>query len=193
MGLEELVARLEQDADTRVAEIEARSRREVDAIEAESARAASRRQTDVLAEQRAERRARLGRELAEARRRTRAEALRARGTVVDRVMARAAQLLDAAPRDPAYVSAVAGRLRLALGYFGDGVVVRCRPELAPAVTEALAAVAGAVMTEEPAMAAGVTLSARDGSMDIDDTLPTRLAAMRDELAIEVLRELADER
>ena len=191
MGLEELVARLERDANARIAEIEARSRREIDALEAESALAASRRQADALAVERARRRELLDRELAEARRRVRDEALRARRAIVDRIMARAGELLDGASGDPAYVSAVGGRLRHALRFFGAGAVVRCRAELAPAIRHALEGLADVVVEEAPGMAAGVTLSARDGSMDIDDTLPARLARLRDELAIELLREVAD--
>lgn len=193
MGLEELVARLERDAAARVAEIEARAQLEIDAIEAEDALTASRRQADALASERARRRELLDRELAEARRRARAEALRARHAIVDRVMARAGELLDRAPKDPAYLSTQGARLRRAMGFFAGGAVVRCRPELAPAAREALKEIEGVVVEETPGMAAGVTLSARDGSMDIDDTLPARLARLRDELAIELLREVADGR
>lgn len=189
MGFAELVARLERDADARVAAIESRARADVDAALAEGARSASATRERALAARRDARRARLALELAEARRRARADELRALHGVVDRVMQRAGELLDRIDRDsdPASLAALPAQIAAALRYVsGVDAVVRCRPSLAPLVRAAVAGHDARLAVEEAAdMPVGVAIRAQDGSVEVDDTLPARLARMRRRLAVDV--------
>lgn len=190
MGLDQLIGRLERDADARVADVEARARAEVEAIEASAGRVAAHARDDALARRHAERRARLDREVSAARRHARGARLRAELALLDRVLARAASLLDGAERDAAYVSALPRRLQDALRFVEPREsLVRCRPAMAVAVRDATAGRHDVAIEEVPAMAAGFTVAARDGSVEVDDTLPARLERARPRLLIELLAEV----
>ncbi len=189
MGLPELVARLERDADARVAAIDDACRREVEAIEAEARRLEARRTADELANKRSERRARLDRELAEARVRSRKDLLDARRAVLDRVLSRAAALLEHANEDPAYRASLGARLSLALSFVRGPATIRCRPDLDLAVKHALGTSGSATVQTDAGMPAGFVVTSDDGAVEIDDTLGSRLARMGDALAIELLQEV----
>jgi vacuolar-type H+-ATPase subunit E/Vma4 len=184
MGLEELVRRLERDADARVAAVEAKAREAIAAIEAEAARDAEAREAEELAKKRAARTLRAERDLSVARLRANAEVLAARQAMFDRVIARARELLDRACSDEAYRATVPEQIRAALEFTHAAAVVRCRPELAE-----LARAIADVVSEDPAMPAGFVVEA--GSLVIDETLVAKLARMRDALVMELAREMRD--
>ena len=77
MALTELIARLERDAEARIAELTARTEAEAQALRDEASRATQAHRDDALAARRLVRRARFDRELAEARQRSRADRLAA--------------------------------------------------------------------------------------------------------------------
>ena len=195
MGLEELVGRLERDAAARIAAIEARAQAEVDAIAVEAARSSASVSEQALTARRAERRARLDRELAAARHAARADRLRAEHSLLGRIMDRAAALLDEMDHDDAVVRALPERLSSALRFVeGRAARILCRPVLSPAVRAACATLVAAgreaVTVEEVAStAAGFSVIAADGSVEVDDTLPSRLERMRPRLSIVLLAEV----
>ncbi len=191
MGLEELVARLERDADARVASIEEACRSEVAAIESDRECAASLRTTGELAKRRSERRVRLDREASAARREARRAVLEAQRAVVERVLERAAKLLEDAHRDEVYRSTLASRLASALAYVRGRATIRCRPELVDPLRGALAGNEDVSILEDAAVRDGFRVES--GAMEIDETLAARLRAMRDTLAIDLLKEISGER
>jgi vacuolar-type H+-ATPase subunit E/Vma4 len=190
MSLEELVARLERDAEARVAAIEAKAREEIDAFESERARAASTRDAAELAKKRDARARASERVLSTARRRASSDVLRARHEVFDRAIARAAELLESANGDAAYRASLPARLEDALAHAQEtgGAIVRCRADLADAVRTALGERAEVRVDE--AVASGFVLEAAD--MMIDETLASRLARMRDALVMALAAEVRDD-
>jgi vacuolar-type H+-ATPase subunit E/Vma4 len=183
VGLSELVARLERDLDARVAAIEERTRKEAEAFDARAREESRHTLEEALASRRTGRRARLARELADARQRVRLAELCARRALVDRVLARTGELLARADRDDGYRVTVAPQVERALRYVGvRPVVVRCRPSLAALVRSALADQEG-VTCEEADMPVGFLVRTRDGSVEIDETLPTLLERSRRRLAL----------
>jgi len=189
VGLQELVARLERDADARVAAIDAEARVAIEAVERAAASAASERKAEALEGKRAARREGLQRELSLARRRASAAVLAARQAVVDRAMTRAAALLERAHEDAAYRAAASERLVRALAFVPEeGATVRCRADLAGTLRAALAGRADVGVLEDAATPPGFVVVAKDGSTTIDETLPARLARARDAAAMEIAEE-----
>jgi len=190
MGIDDLIARLERDADARVAAIDARARAEVQTIRDAAKEASVLASHRALAARRTARRARLAEEIAVAKRQARAVRLVAEHSLLEQVMARAAALLDGADRDAVYLSSLRERIAGALRYMeGAAVAVRCRPALVPAVRAALEGRRDVTVLPVATMAAGFTAVARDGTVEVDDTLPARLARMRPRLLIRLFAEV----
>jgi len=190
LGLDELLGRLERDADARVAAIEARARAEVATIDAAAAQASSQARGQKLAGLRADRRAHLDRELAKARHGARRDRLGAEHALLDRVMVRAGTLLPELESDEAYLSTIPERLAEALRFVeGRAARVRCRPALAPALRGGLEGRADVTIEELATMPPGFSVVATDGSVEVDDTLPARLERLRPRLLIELLAEV----
>ena len=183
MGLAELVTRLERDADARVDGIEARAREELAAIEKAQERASSDSLAAELATRRAARLAATERELSLARRSADRAVLRARREALDRVLARASELLEGANADPAYRATLGARVRAALGFVGSDAVVRCRADLAGALRDL-----GVAVREDPAIGAGFVVEA--GAVRVDETLAARLERMRDAIVMELAAEIS---
>jgi len=187
LGLEELLGRLERDAGARIAEIEARAQGEIDAIEGVAAQQASRASEEALASLRAQRRTRLEHEIAEARLSARADRLRAEHALLERVLIRAAQLLEVLPLTESALSALSGRLSEALPYLdGRAARVLCRPAFAPALRKITSARRDVTLEEVTSMPPGFSVVADDGSVEVDDTLASRLRRMRPRLLVELL-------
>lgn len=199
MGLDELVARLEHDADARVAAILARADAEVLALEVEAAAAASKHRDGTLAVRRASRRAELDHEAAVARRGAREARLVAENALLDRAFARAVELFEEVERDPAVCAALVRAAEQALRYLDGPAVVRARPSIADALrASTLAREGGASVTIEadPTVPVGVVVTAGAGgaggagAVVVDETLVARLDRLRPRLAIALLREAA---
>ncbi len=167
----------------------ARASTEVQSIAAAAALASAHTRDEELAGRRLQRRARLDREVAEARQAARAERLRAEHALLDRVLSRAGALLDEMGLDEAYLSTLPRRVDEALRFVDEhGARVRCRPTLAPAVRAAVAHHDVVTVEEVSAMPVGFSVVARDGSVEVDDTLAARLERLRPRLMIELLAE-----
>ncbi|MFZ5439951.1 MAG: V-type ATP synthase subunit E [Myxococcota bacterium] len=194
MALGDLIARLERDAERRVAELKAKADAEVAALEAEAARVRDARRGEELTSRRAARRLRFEQALADARQRARADRLRAEHALLARVFERARVELATVARTPAYAAALEGHLAEALEYLqGQRVVVRCAPEFAARLAPALDARGDAALVEDAALGPGVVVTAADDSVVIDQTLAARLARLEPQLGVELLSALQQER
>jgi vacuolar-type H+-ATPase subunit E/Vma4 len=190
LGLDELIDRLERDADARVASIEARAKSDAEAILAVADQASARAAEDALARRHEQRRGTLDRQIAEAKHRARGDRLRAEHALLERVMKRAGALLEEATQSETYASALPERVTEALRFVeGRAVRVRCLPSLAPAMRRAIAGRDDVTLEEVPGMPAGFSILAHDGSVGVDETLAARLERLRARLFIELLAEV----
>lgn len=191
MPLDQLLAALERDArgqaDRLLAEARAEAQRVTDAAEREVVR---RREATVGARER-EQRAALEQALSKVRRAARRDVLEARDRLLERVFAAARTALPAAISTPAYGATLTRRLEAGLVCFdgAETVVLRCSPPLVDVLTAAAPAHAGIRVQGDAEVGSGFRLTTADGSIEVDDTLETRLAARRLRLAREALRRL----
>jgi vacuolar-type H+-ATPase subunit E/Vma4 len=185
MGVDTLIARLEQDAQARIAALQAGADAEIAAIDRECAQGAAMDQSQVLAARRAERQAAFAVEHARARQQAAAQVLAAEYAFVDRVFARAQALaatagvrfVEALPR---YIEALAGHLG------GQAATLRCRPELAEALQRCAGDLGDVTIATDEAMPVGFVAATGDGRCTIDCTLPARLSALRPRLRAALL-------
>jgi len=189
MALEDLIARIEQDADAQVEAIRRAADAEVAAIALATTQALSARTEHSLEAERLARRAAFGRQLADRRRAARARELAARHATVDRVFARALAILPPISRTGAW-DAVWPRLASeALSYLpGAAGRVRCPPEIAAIIRPTPGHDPRVTVSEDTAVSPGLVVEAGDGSVTIDATLATCLAQRRPQLAIGLLPE-----
>lgn len=194
MGLEELVARLERDADARVAAIGARAEAEVAALVVEAARAATRLRDGTLAARRTARRAELDLEAAAARRGAREARLVAENALLDRALARSVELFDEVEHEPTVHAALVRAAEQALRYLEGPAVVRARPSIAEALRAASLVRDGdapVTIEADPSLPVGVVVTGAEeagGAIVVDETLVARLDRLRSRLAILLLRE-----
>jgi hypothetical protein len=171
MALEDLIARLEREAQSRVDAVLEKARAEAAAVDRQAAQDTSRERAAVLAERRARRRAQLDRELGLLRVKLRAAELAARQRVLECIFERARALSRA--------SAVPSQLSAARAYLPGRLRARCAPDLADAVRAAGIEVAGE--------AQGLVLD--DGDCTIDLSPAALLSRRRAQLFIELAKEL----
>jgi vacuolar-type H+-ATPase subunit E/Vma4 len=188
VSLEHLLHALErQAAETASAELEA-ARAEAARIEAEAAERLATRTTTGLEEQAVVLRASAERAIAEARRSQRRRVLEAREEILERIFARALQIV--ANGDSAAPDLLAVEVRHALDYVGSvPAVVHCAPTVVERLRAILAERDGLTVQPDPALRDGFRVRAADGSVLVDHTPERRLAALRPVLAIELLRRI----
>jgi len=188
VGLEHLLQALErQAAETARAELEA-ARAEAARIEAEAAERLARRLSTSLEEQAVALRAGAEHAIAEARRGQRRRVLEARELLLQRIFARASEIV--ATNGSAAADLLAVEVRQALAYVGDvPAVVHCAPSVAERLRALLTERDGVTLQPDPALRAGFRVRAADGSVLVDHTPQRRLAALRPRLAIELLRRI----
>lgn len=189
MALQDLIARLEADAQAEVQAIERQTETEVRTIEEDAARALAaelgvRREAARTERQRAFAAAETRR-----RREAHAEELEARHALAGRILARARALFPDVERSPHYAAVLPAHLDEALSFVeGVPVRVRCNRTAASILAPHLAAHGHCSLAIDDALGPGVVVEAADGSVCIDNTLAARLARLEDELRIELLRE-----
>ena len=185
MALEDLIARLERDAERRIAAAREKASAEAATLRAEAARRREEVEREELEAHRATASQGHERELARARAKARADRLAAEREVIDRVLGRALELIEEVGRSEGYARAVARQLQRALVFVdGVAVTVRARPEL----IDALKGVAP-VLKADPELGWGVEVVADDGSVRIDETLKARLERLAPRLSVQILEEL----
>jgi len=191
MALEDLIARLDRDGARRVAELREKAGAEAAALLAQAAVASGEHRDGELGKRRAARRAVLDAELAEARQRARADRLLAQRARLAQIFARARALLPDFCASPAYAAALPGHLREALRYVeGLPIEVACAKAFAPLLRPLVEARPGATLREDDGLAPGVRVSALDGSVFIDATLPARLTQLEPTLEVELASALS---
>jgi len=193
MGMDELIATLEREAEARCSAAREAARREAERIRRAADERLERRRAEAAAELEAELAEREEGALAEARTAVRGARLRARRRALERVFRRARELLPAALEEPAYVRSLPRSLVDALACLADDrVEIACPPALAPALRRAAAAAEVGSRVEivgsEEAAAGFLARGARTG-VRVDATLATRLETARPELELVVLPRL----
>lgn len=189
MGLEELRAELELEARAQADALLARAREQARRIVAEAeAEEEERFAREVTIAGEALRRE-AQREIGRKRHAAREGLLGAREALLERIFREAEARLPALSTSEAYRAALPAELERALSHVAGAAVVECAPSLAPLLEAALGGRAGVKVAPEPSAAPGFRVRAEDGRVEIDATLPTRLARLRPELAVEALARL----
>ena len=191
--IEALLASLEHEADAEIARV----REEAQARVAELTRAAEQRMAErrehTLGRRETEARAELERALASARGTARAQVLKTRGVLLERLFARLrTELSDVAASAP-YRARLPAELKTSLRFAGDQpVTVRCNPALARTLRSVLRSngTGNGRLHVEPdrRIAAGFSLTTT--ALEIDGTLENRLERLRPRLALLALRMLS---
>ena len=189
MALSDLLRRLEEEADARIAALQASARTEAAGIAAEAAARLSERHATAMASREAALRTAAVRASITARREAAARVLAARAETLQRILGRMEQLLDERRSSEAVLARAGADLGAALGYLDGPVSVRCRPEFVTWVRGQLGAGARDAVQPDPEVGTGAVLRAADGSVEIDATVEQRLVRLRPELTVAAARML----
>jgi vacuolar-type H+-ATPase subunit E/Vma4 len=190
VGLDQLLRALErQAAEGRTAELEA-ARAEAARIDREGVEDLARRTQSRLDEQEIELRAGAERAIAAARRGHRQRVLEARERLLERIFARAREIVNAEQSESSRAELLAEEIRRAGVYLGDiPAVTRCAPAMVEPLRARLGDRNGMRVEPDPSLRAGFRMGAADGSVIVDHTPEQRLAALRSRLAIELVRRI----
>ena len=190
MALPDLIARLEQDAESQVEAITRRADAEVRAIDAAATEAAAAATASHLGQRRADRHIAHQRELARARRLARARELEARHALLARILDRARARLQEAAASPRYAAALPTHLEEVLAYLeGLPARVRCGASEAARVGPLLSRQPEVELVVDESIGPGFLAEAADGSVFVDNTLAARLSRLETRLAVELLAEV----
>jgi vacuolar-type H+-ATPase subunit E/Vma4 len=193
MGLDRLLASLEQDARNQADALLAGAREQAARAATEAHARVTRRKSETLAAREHARRTAAELAVARARRAARARVLEARARLLEQVFAAARERLPAAAASAQFLAAIPERLAVARACFGGApVVLRCAPTLLGPLRNAVGTADGVTLAADPAVATGFVLVSPDGALAVDETLDTRLAQRRQELAVAVLAALGPE-
>jgi len=199
MSMEELVAALERDARRRARSLTAGAVERAREIRRQARREVRRRWKAHRKRRLAELRAEAARREERVRRDAEESELAARAACLDRIFEAAVSQLEEAAGSEAYRRVLPDHLAAALRHVGPGdgdVEVLVRPDLAEAARAALEEgardVEARVVGDEGA-APGVLVRAEDGRVEVDNTLPERLARRRGALAVELVRRIEGDR
>jgi vacuolar-type H+-ATPase subunit E/Vma4 len=147
-----------------------------------------RRRSDALEAHERERRAAAELAVARSRRAARARLLAVRAGLLERVFAAATARLPDAAAGPAFRAELPARLAAARAALGDGpATLRGAPSLLATLRQMVKEGDGVAVRADPVVATGFVLASCDGALEIDETLATRLARRRQELALEIMR------
>jgi vacuolar-type H+-ATPase subunit E/Vma4 len=189
MALSDLIARLEQEAQSRVEAIERDAREQVRAIEAATEQSIAEITVRHLEREHAERQVVQERDLGIARRNARTRELEARRTQIARILNRARALVPEMAATTAYVDALPSHLAEALPFLaGLQPRVRCHAAYADTLQPTIERCDAELVIDET-VGPGVVVEARDGSVIIDNTLATRLTRSETRLTIELSQKL----
>jgi vacuolar-type H+-ATPase subunit E/Vma4 len=194
MALSDLIARLEQEAESQVQAIQQQAEAEVLALEAANERAIAAATARHFESQHVLRHVVQQRELALARRQARGRELEARHAQLARILSRAHELVPEIAASNAYRDALSAHLAEALSYVeGLRSRVRCAATFAPIVERVVAGHEGAELVIDESVGPGAIVDADDGAVVVDNTLAARLSRLEAHLAIELLKEIRDVR
>ncbi len=176
---EETAATILDAARARVAEIEAATVREVAKMRADS-----------LGHTESTLRAAARSNVAEAKQSALRALLLSRNQLVDRVIAKAIELLPEFSDSEAFVASVEADVADCLEFLGPGdATVRCSPSILAATRQAVKGHDGLTVRPDETIQAGFVIESTDGAVSIDHSLETRLARNRGPVATQVFRSL----
>jgi V/A-type H+-transporting ATPase subunit E len=191
MALSDLIARLDQEAHSRVEAIEQAAAADVRAIEIDAERKVQEITARELEHGRAERQVARERELAFARRQARAGELGVLHRQIRGILTRARSLVPEVAASAPFIAALPAHLEQAL-LFVEGLHPRVRCQAGCGVALApIAARCGAQLEVDERAGPGVIVEASDGSVRVDNTLTARLARAERRLTIELARALRE--
>ena len=190
MSITDLVRALDNDLEARIATLRTEAEVAAARVLAESGQQLDRRRNAELALRESQLRSEAARRIETSRREATRRLLDARAGVLDRIRVRARELLLRTEPEPHLRDAIATEVRSALEYFGDkGVVVRCAPAWESALRPILNGREGSHLEPAGGLGPGATLTATDGSVQVDATLESRFDRLWPRLAIDLVREL----
>jgi vacuolar-type H+-ATPase subunit E/Vma4 len=190
MSLGDLLRALDQDLETRIAALRTEAEAAAARVLAETGQRLDRRRNTELAIRESQLRSEAARRIETTRREATRRLLDAQAGALNRIRVRARELLLRTEPEPPLRSAVATAVRSALEYFGDkGVVVRCAPAWESALRPILDRRVGSRLEPAEGLGPGATITATDGSLEIDATLERRFDRLWPRLAIDLVREL----
>lgn len=182
MSIEALLLHLEEDAQREAARLQAAAGASAAEIVGRAEAEVARLRALHLERTTSERRSASQRQVAAARAEAREQFLRARAAVLDRVFERASAQLEATAA-ARYAGSVPHLARDAARYLEGGPArLRCPPDAAPALNEAVRGLPD-IMVEPAAVPAGVMGVSTDGRVLVDNSLAALLARRRADLAI----------
>lgn len=191
MSLDALIAELTRTADAESKAILSAAEARAGAIRKAGEDAALRRRESGLARLADANHRALARETVAAERENRLVVLEARARLLDEILTRAAELL-AATESACYRAGVGTLVESTLRYLeGTPSILRCRSDLAECVVQHSALPDVRVEVSDQA-AAGVLGTSSDGTLVVDNTLPTHLARRRATLSIALAVRLEEE-
>lgn len=201
MGMDELIATLEREAEERCDALLDDARREAERIRRDTDERLERRSATAARTLESELDDRFAETMATTRTRIRGALLRARRRVLDRVFRRASELNLALVESPSFLASVPDALRMALSCLSsEDVEVSCPPVMASHLRQAADAVMSEArsrprrqirVTEVEDAPAGFEARGSTTGVLVDLTVPTRLEDVRPELEMDVLQ-LIDE-
>lgn len=197
MGMDELIATLEREAEERCDALLDDARREAERIRRDTDERLERRRAAAARALESELDGRFATTMAATRTRIRGALLRARRRVLDRVFRRASELNPALLETPSFLASVPDALRMALSCLSsEDVEVSCPPVMASHVRRAADALTSETtslpprrirVTEVEDAPAGFEVRGSTTGVLVDLTVPTRLEDVRPELEMDVLR------
>lgn len=189
VAMDQLIAALERDAAAEAEEMLQKARAEADEMTAGCRERLAHRLEDEAQRHERDLRAQAALAAARARRVGRSDVLRARDALLARVREAAESRVALLEGDPGYQAGLAGEVREALSFLGEGPAqVRCRSALLALIREAVADLqrAGLSVQEDPQVPTGFVIGTADGRVEVDARLTTRLDRTWPELSLLVL-------
>jgi len=191
VALADLIAALEADVERTAVEEREAGRREAEHIRESSAQRLAGLRAELLAKHETTRRRMLAAEVADAEAVIRTRLLGARERVLTDVFDRVRERLPALQAAGPYRSGLADELNEAFSYVegADDIVVRCAPSLVQPLRPLLARLTNARLEADDSIRAGFRVFARDGHVEVDQTLEARLRRLAPLLRIDIVRRL----
>lgn len=190
MALENLVAELEREGESKIAAQLEAARSEAARLEAEARSRRTEHRAQVLRERQLELQHETKQMVAIREREARKELLLARHRLLDRILQRMLELMPEVVQSEPYLASLPGELTSALSYLGPtGGLLRCSHRLSDALQTLVAAERHLKLTEDPALAPGFQVTSDDGTVLVDRTLPRRLDLEQARMRLEILQEL----
>jgi vacuolar-type H+-ATPase subunit E/Vma4 len=194
VGLSELIAGLEREAEQERVALARQADAEIRAIETATEEAVNEITARTLAEEQARRHVAKERAVAAARRQARAGELDMRHAQIARILERARELLPEAATTSEYLAALPVCVDDALSYLkGIRTRVRCHPALADRMQNVTARYDNVELVIDASVGTGFVAEAVDGSVAVDHTLVSRLAALAPRLRVQLSRMVDDGR